>query len=89
MQGIEETLRKIKEIQQQRNEIDYLIAALEDNVKNEMEADGTDEIRTDLFTARWKEITASRFDSKAFREENAALYARYLRQTVTKRFSIA
>jgi len=88
-QDIESTLKEIKELQQMQTEIEQQISELQDKVKKQMEAEGTDEIKTNLFTARWQQITANRFDSKAFKADNANLYAMYIRPMVTRRFSIA
>lgn len=86
---IESKLKEIKELQQMRDEIDQNITELEEQIKADMQQQNIDEIKTNLFTVRWKAITSNRFDSKSFKAENEKLYMLYLKPSVTRRFSIA
>ena len=71
-------IRQIKELEQQKKQIEESI-----NDKNK-----TSELVVDVFTVHWSESTSERFDSKAFKNDNEELYAEYLKETTTKRFSI-
>ena len=53
-----------------------------------MDKNKTSELVVDVFTVHWPESTSERFDSKAFKNDNEELYAEYLKETTTKRFSI-
>lgn len=81
-------IRQIKELEQQKKQTEETISDLKDEIKAYMEKNKTTELTVDVFTVHWTETTSERFDSKAFRKDNEELYAEYLRETTTKRFSI-
>ena len=81
-------IRQIKELEQQKKQTEETISDLKDEIKAYMEKNKTSELAVDVFTVHWTETTSERFDSKAFKKENEELYAEYLRETTTKRFSI-
>lgn len=81
-------IRQIKELEQQKKQTEEAISDLKDEIKDFMDRNKTTELAVDVFTVHWSETTSERFDSKAFRKDNEELYAEYLRETTTKRFSI-
>lgn len=81
-------IRQIKELEQQKKQTEEAISELKDEIKGFMDRNKTTELAVDVFTVHWSETTSERFDSKAFRKDNEELYAEYLRETTTKRFSI-
>lgn len=87
--AIENRIRKLKEIEAQQKALEAQADALRAEIKADMESKGVDEIKTPNFIVRWKEIINNRFDSKTFQAENEALYKKYLRQSESKRFTIA
>ena len=52
-------------------------------------AEGPEQQAAGDFLIRWTTVVSSRFDSKTFQKEHAAMYSRYLKQTESRRFSIA
>lgn len=81
-------IRQIKELEQQKKQTEEAISDLKDEIKDFMDRNKTTELAVDVFTVHWTESVSERFDSKAFRKDNEELYAEYLRETTTKRFSI-
>lgn len=81
-------IRQIKELEQQKKQTEEAISELKDEIKDFMDRNKTTELAVDVFTVHWTESVSERFDSKAFRKDNEELYAEYLRETTTKRFSI-
>ena len=81
-------IRQIKELEQQKKQTEEAIPELKDEIKDFMDRNKTTELAVDVFTVHWTESMSERFDSKAFRKDNEELYAEYLRETTTKRFSI-
>ena len=81
-------IRAIRELEQQKKQTEEAISDLKDEIKDFMDRNKTSELAVDVFTVHWSETTSERFDSKAFRKDNEELYAEYLRETTTKRFSI-
>ena len=87
-----EITTKIENIKTLQTMIDELTAEMEaakDEVKAEMNAQGVDELTVSCFKVRYKEVKSSRFDSTAFKQTHAELYAQYCKPTLTRRFSIA
>lgn len=81
-------IRQIKELEQQKKQTEESINDIKDEIKAFMDKNKTSELVVDVFTAHWSESTSERFDSKAFKNDNEELYAEYLKETTTKRFSI-
>lgn len=87
-----ELTSKVENIKTLQTMIDELTAEMEaakDEVKNEMSAQGVNEITVSCFKVRYKEVKSNRFDSAAFKQAHADLYAEYCKPTISKRFSIA
>ena len=82
---------KIVEIRNFENEIKQMqevVDSLKDELKNEMTARGVDELDTGTFKLTFKEVVSNRFDSKAFQKDNEVIYKAYLKESVSKRFTI-
>lgn len=82
---------KIVEIRNFENEIKQMqevVDSLKDELKNEMTARGVDELDTGTFKMSYKEVVSNRFDSKAFQKDNEVIYRAYLKESVSKRFTI-
>lgn len=82
-------VRELKELKTLAAELQDEITALEDELKAELAASGTDEMNVDIFTVRYQAVRSNRFDSAAFKQTHADLYRQYTRQTEYKRFSVA
>lgn len=76
------------DVRQMIDELEAEKAALEDQIKAAMVEQGAETLLGDGWKASWKNITASRFDSKAFRADHAALYTQYSKETVSTRFTL-
>ena len=82
---------KVAKLQELQTEIDALTAkteTLKDQIKDEMSARSVDELKAGDAVIRWKVITSSRFDAKAFKEAHSGLYAKFSQQTETRRFTL-
>lgn len=62
---------------------------LKDIIKKEMDNRGVEELEAGQYIARFTTVVSNRLDTTAFKRENAALYQRYLKQSTSRRFSIA
>jgi len=87
-QELTTTVRELKELKVMASEIAADIENLEDRIKAEMTARGTDELTVDVFKIRWTLTTSNRFDSSAFKATHAALYSQYCKPVETRRFYI-
>lgn len=83
---------KVKEYKELTATIDELrqeADSIADEIKAEMISRDTDEIRADIYKVRYKEVTSSRFDTKGFKAKYAELYNQFVKQSTSRRFSIA
>lgn len=62
---------------------------LKDIIKKEMDSRGVEELEAGQYIARFTTVVSNRLDTTALKRENAALYQRYLKQSTSRRFSIA
>ena len=62
---------------------------LTDKLKTAMTERGEETIQGDGWKATWKNVSSSRFDSKAFKADHADLYGQYSKQTITTRFVLS
>ena len=80
---------ELKELQALIEEAQERAEAIKDELKAEMTARGSDSLTAGIFKVRWQTVRGSRFDSAAFKRENAELYNRYVIETATRRFTVA
>ncbi|MBE6964578.1 MAG: hypothetical protein E7441_00915 [Ruminococcaceae bacterium] len=88
-QNINEKIRELKELTRMAEEIEAEQEAIKDELKREMELRQVDEISTNEYKVRYKQVTSTRFDSTAFKSKYADLYEQFTKTTTFKRFSIA
>lgn len=90
--GINELATKAKDLHELRSMINELQAeadTIEAEFKAFMEAQGADTITAGAFRLTWKAVTSSRFDTTGFKSAMPELAARFMKQTTTRRFTIA
>lgn len=85
---IENRVKKIQELEQQKAQIEADIEKLKNELKRDLEEKGETVIRTDKgITVRWQEVVADRFDSKTFKSDFPEMYSRYTKPSVSRRFT--
>ena len=81
-----ETIRELEDlIEEAKAEAD----ALRDLIKQQMLAEGTEELEAGQYMVRYQNIVSNRFDSSAFKKLMPDVYKSFIRQSTSKRFSIA
>lgn len=63
--------------------------AIRSNLKQEMLARDTEELEVGQYIVRYQSIVSNRFDNSAFKKLMPDVYNSFIRQTTSKRFSIA
>ena len=63
--------------------------AIRDELKAEMLTRGTEELECGQYIIRYQSIVSNRFDSSAFKKLMPDVYKSFIRQSTSKRFSIA
>lgn len=81
--------REIKELQRIMDEAAAEIEALKDAIKAHMDAENVEELTADVFKIIYTAVKSSRFDTTAFKREVPELYAKYTKETISCRFTIA
>ncbi len=82
------TAKNLMEVRAMIKELEAEAEALTDKIKGVMVDRGEEVLSGDGWTAAWKNITSSRFDSKAFKADHADLYGQYTKPTTTCRFTL-
>ena len=81
-----ETIRELEElIEEARAEAE----ALRDTIKQQMLNDGIEEMEVGQYMVRYQSIVTNRFDNRAFKKLIPDVYKSFMRQSTSKRFSIA
>ncbi len=87
-----ELLNKIEELnswEQLMEEAKAEIEALRDSLKQEMLERDTEELECGQYILRYQTIVTNRFDNSSFKKLMPKVYNSFIRQTTSKRFSIA
>lgn len=82
-------IEELKEWEALLEEAKEQIEALRDELKAEMLMRGTEEMEAGQFIMRYQTITSNKFDNSAFKKALPDIYKAYLRQSISKRFTIA
>lgn len=82
-------VRELKELKAMAEELAAEISTIEDLLKAEMVERGTEEITVDVFKVRYTTVTSNRIDTTAIKKEMPEIAAKYTKQSITKRFSVA
>ena len=85
---IENRVKKLQAIEAQRKELEAAAEAIRAELKADMEERGVEELRTQNFILRWKEIVSSRIDSKALKAALPDVYGQFCRVSSSRRFTI-
>lgn len=88
MNELNQTAKELLELKRMKEELEAEIEALTDRIKTVMVDRGEETLTGDGWKASWKNVTSSRFDSKAFKADHADLYTAYSKPTTTCRFLI-
>lgn len=82
-------VHRLKKLQAKAADIETEIKAIQNELKSELIAADTDELKAGIFKISYKEVISNRFDSKAFKATHADLYKQYTKQASSRRFIVA
>ncbi len=82
-------VRKLKRLQLKAEELNDEIKAVQDELKAIMTAQNLEEMKAGTFKIRFIPVTSNRFDTAAFKKTHLDLYNQYIKQTTSRRFSVA
>lgn len=84
-----ELVRKVKEGEQIKKDIEAEIKAAKEEIQNTMLEFKLEEMKVDVFTVRYQSVTSNRFDTAAFKADNKGVYDKYLVSSSTMKFTIS
>lgn len=86
---IENRIKKLSALESQIAELQEQVDTIKGELKSDLEEKGLDELKTKNFFIRWKEIVSNRLDSKALKAAFPDVYNQFVKQTSSRRFTIA
>ena len=84
-----EKVRSLKELEALIAEAQAEAESIKDELKAEMINRNTEEMMVDVFKIRYKTVKSNRFDTTAFKSTHKELYSQYIKQTESRRFTVA
>lgn len=82
-------VRSLKELETLISEAQAEAESIKDELKAELINRNTEEMSVDVFKIRYKTVKSNRFDTTAFKSTHKELYDQYIKQTETRRFTVA
>lgn len=82
-------VRNLKELEALISEAQAELDSIKDELKAEMTNRNTEELDVDVFKIRYKTVKSNRFDTTAFKSTHKDLYDQYIKQTESRRFTVA
>ena len=82
-------IEALKELEALIEEAKAEAEALRDEIKTEMLNRNTEEMEAGQYIVRWTPVLSQRFDSTAFKKVMPEVYKDFIKQTASRRFSIA
>ena len=82
---IDNRIKRLIELETLKADLDKQILAIEEELKTDM--GDNEEVKTSKYRVQWQTILQQRFDTKAFKASNGALYSKFVKPVVSKRFT--
>ena len=79
----------LKELEELIEEAKAEAETLRDEIKTEMLNRNTEEMEAGQYIVRWTSVLSQRFDTTGFKKAYGDLYKDFIKQTASRRFSIA
>jgi len=82
-------IEKIRELEELIQEAQAEADAYRDAIKQQMLLENTEELEAGQYIVRYQSIVSNRFDSSSFKKLMPDVYKSFIRQSTSRRFSIA
>ena len=86
---MEMKIAKLQEWEQLLEEAKAEVESLKDEIKAEMLNRNAEEMTAGRYIVRWTSVLSNRFDTTTFKREHTEMYKQYMKQTASRRFSVA
>ncbi len=87
--AIEKMIEELKDLEALEEELKREIESVKNNLKAELEERNVEALNTGRYIVRFTPVTTSRFDSTRFKKDLPDIYKEYLKEVISKRFSIS
>ena len=82
-------INELKEMEELLEEAKAAAESLRDEIKAEMLAQDIEEMEAGQYIVRWTSVLTQRFDTTSFKKAMPDVYKAFVKQTASRRFSIA
>ena len=82
-------IEELKSLEELIKEAEQAAESIKDEIKNQMLSEDTEEMVVGQHIIRWTTTLTQRFDSTSFKKALPDIYKAYIKQTTSRRFSIA
>ena len=82
-------IENLKELEALIREAEKEAEALKEEIKAEMTARNTEEMNVGRYVIHWTVVSTDRFDSTTFKTKHPDIYDMYIKNTISRRFSIS
>lgn len=82
-------IKKLMELEEQMKSLQQQADKLKEEIKADMEAKKQEEIKAGNHVVRFKTIVTNRLDSKALQSSLPDVYKQFVKQTESRRFTVA
>ena len=86
---LEKKIAALMELEELIKEAEKEAENLKDDIRAEMARQNAEEMRVGRYIVRWTPVVTNRFDTSTFKRVMPETYKIYLKQTVSRRFSIS
>ena len=82
-------IKQLKELEELIKEAKAEAEKLEDEIKNEMLKQDTEELSVGRYIVRWTKVLSNRFDTTAFKKVMPDVYKAYVKQVASRKFTVS
>ncbi len=86
---LDSRIKELRELRRMADELQAEIDSIQDEIKAELTAQGTDTLAGTDWQVTWKPVTSERLDSVALKKELPEIAARFIKQTTARRFVLS
>lgn len=82
---IDNRIKKLIELETLKADLDKQILAIEEDIKKDM--GDSEEVKTSKYRVQFQTILQQRFDTKEFKRANGAMYNKFVKPVISRRFT--
>ena len=87
--NMEQTVKELKALRAERDQLDEKINAIENAIKDEMTTQNKYEFSGDDWKVTWNMVTSNRFDQSGFKAVHPDLFEQFKKVSESRRFNLS